>query len=165
MNFSVALLCIFTTLFHCGNCQIVSLKKSSLGTSISGQANTTKSIRINAIIGQPSPVTQIRSNSLNLLQGFQTPIASFKASSQVKEVSIYPNPSFGKLTISWSGDVPDEPLTVELTALSGKIIETLKADRSSQRLSLDFSHVAAGVYTIRIHGSRSGLANFKVFIQ
>jgi hypothetical protein len=62
-------------------------------------------------------------------------------------LSIYPNPSQGKFTIS----LPQDALLLEVSDLQGKVI--LKEDFSSHKekeLRLDFSEKPRGLYPVKV---------------
>jgi hypothetical protein len=61
-----------------------------------------------------------------------------------KAIEIYPNPNSGLFKIS----VPASTYTLELTDLTGKIIE--KRTVSSEETNLDLPEVAKGIYTLKI---------------
>ena len=64
------------------------------------------------------------------------------------EISFYPNPAFGSLTI-----VAEQagPFTVEITNMLGQLL--LKEDHTGgeKPLSLDISRIPSGIYTISVH--------------
>lgn len=71
--------------------------------------------------------------------------------SEVPNLKIYPNPSHGQLTVEWDGVVER---TLELYALSGRLVKKLKLKAGSQVLNLN---LRPGVYLVKGEGINTPL--------
>jgi hypothetical protein len=118
--------------------QDVRLQKTSLGSGELHHALTSKSLNVSAIIGQPSPINHFQKNGLHLLQGFKTPYLSFINSVESKKVSVYPNPTFGKISIQWKDDRNSKSLTIQLIDVSGKVVDERLVKKDRNTVELDY---------------------------
>ena len=66
------------------------------------------------------------------------------------ELSVYPNPSAGKITISFDSSMPTDNLMIELYSASGE-----RLILQSNTGSLDISNIPSGVYLLKIQSETS----------
>ena len=76
---------------------------------------------------------------------FTTGLMTFLKAQDLVEVSIYPNPTEGNMTLIFREDQHKE---VKIFSAAGKLVYTGKYKKS--RLDLDLSHHPAGIYFISI---------------
>jgi hypothetical protein len=119
-----------------GVAQEVTLKKTSIGSGEVHHATKSRSTTVSAIIGQPSPVNHFENNHLHLVQGFKTPQLQIHKRAESEKISVYPNPTFGKISIGWKDDSDGESLKLELTEISGRVIDERTVKKVSNRISL-----------------------------
>lgn len=145
--------------------QDLRLQKTSFGSGEIHRILNTRSLKVCAIIGQSSPVAHLQNNGLHLLQGFMTPYTSTSKTMESEHISIYPNPSFGKISIEWKNDFSEGSLKIQLVEMSGKLIDERSVKKSSNKVTVDFSEAACGIYILRIKDQKSETTNTKLFIQ
>lgn len=75
-----------------------------------------------------------------------------------KYFSIYPNPTDGIVNVNYFG-IENANMTIEILDLTGKVVDTYAT--TAYNYSVDLSHLAAGVYTMRIVGD-GGIATKKI---
>ena len=73
-------------------------------------------------------------------------------SSTIRELFIYPNPSRGKFTINYNFE-KDEVVNLTIFNLLGEIVGMYDLKSEDKLYSLDLSHLASGVYTIKSESS------------
>jgi hypothetical protein len=161
--FIFLVLCVMSTKIAFS--QTIQLEKTSLGSGLLRPLAGTPGIKVSAIIGQPSPVNHFQNDNFHILQGFKTPYLSARGTSKSKNVSVYPNPSFGEIIIEWIGESTDEMLTIELIEMSGKGVDKRAVKLNDLKVNVDFSDVACGIYILRISGEKNGTSNTKLFIK
>jgi hypothetical protein len=142
--------------------QDLRLQKTSIG---SGESHaTSRPFKVSGIIGQPSPINYFQNNGLHLLQGFKTPHLTALKLTASNKISVYPNPSFGKLLLEWKDDYSVQSLKIQLIEISGKVVDERSVQKDNNKVSLDFSDVACGTYLLRIKDKNS-LTHTKLIIQ
>jgi hypothetical protein len=145
--------------------QNLHLQKTSYGSGELHAMSISQTLKVSAIIGQPSLINHFQNHGLHLLQGFKTPYLPNLKSVESKKISVYPNPSFGKILIEWKDDFSDQSLKVQLIEISGKVVDERSVKKDRNKLALDFSEVACGIYVLRISDQKNGVTNTKIFIQ
>ena len=68
-----------------------------------------------------------------------------------KEVSLFPNPTDGPFNVSFEGEYT-EPIELVVRGIDGKVVmrKTINAEFASDRLLLDISTQAKGLYILHI---------------
>lgn len=129
--------------------QSIILKRSTRGSAGGVIYQNNAKIAITHTIGQSSLITAIGSSRITLLQGFQQPelVAQSYLSSTFK-VSIFPNPSHGKVFLA----IPSSkafPYMISLLGLNGTLIQQ-QVIRNENKLTLDYSLIEKGAYILKI---------------
>lgn len=84
--------------------------------------------------------------------------------SGVSELSVYPNPSFGKVNVTFNMESASD-IAISVTSITGsKVYEASEKAVSVYNKSLDLSSVAPGVYIVNIK-TATGTINRRVSIQ
>ena len=119
--------------------------------SINGNVETTASFGDVSIIGNSSSLGSSVQNLVPALDGL--------------EVSVYPNPNNGEVTLAVKG-TEDRPLNLKVMDAFGKIIRNIELNEGAAfNYSLDLSGEPAGIYYLRLR-SESGVENVqRVVVQ
>ncbi len=80
------------------------------------------------------------------------PIASYDLKELENRYSIYPNPSGGSFTLEFHNSTGMEAHSLQITSLSGAIVELLELDHANlgNTLHLDVSHLQNGIYVVGV---------------
>ncbi len=147
--------------------QEVKLMKSTMAASAGGIVNFVPgSVSINHTIGQSSSINQLSSGALHLLQGFQHPffIAGNSYNSHTVSISIYPNPSQGKISIRWHNDIADDVVWLDVVDMHGKRVVKILLQRKGQEVQFDASSLPKAAYILQLTGTRGDFATHKLIL-
>ena len=142
-------------LVACGEAGAQTSVSSSGGTAVGGGHEYSYST------GQVATLNA--SPGISLHEGVVQPLAVTveriaEVSSIEINVEMFPNPTTAAVTIRRNDDA--EPLTLELYAQDGRLVERLTWDGTATRLSLD-SH-PAGVYIMKVSNESKQSQSFKI---
>ncbi len=117
--------------------------------TIYGDANNDFLAEVVSISNDGNTIAVDSRNNINPSAGEQVKIYSTTVSVQEfeinKNISIYPNPTSGILTIDFD---ENDQYSIEITDLTGKLINTYNSN--TQQKSIDLSNYKKGVYIISI---------------
>lgn len=129
--------------------QVVSLAGSNLSNGTSS---------LNFTLGEPAATTMI--NGEQLTSGFQQAWASVTAvndpANQLTDVNVYPNPTFGILTIQST-----ESLTVNIFNVNGQLVSEENLDAGNRQINIGTQ--PAGMYYVQlVHTATDRSKTFKL---
>ena len=84
-------------------------------------------------------------------------------SSTIRELFIYPNPSRGKFTINYNFE-KDEVVNLTVFNLLGEIVGMYNMKSEDKLYSLDLSHLASGVYTVKSESSSKPISVNRIIL-
>lgn len=136
--------------------QQVLLVKSTIGVGGSTHALQGGSIMISHTIGQPSPVQHFKVGDTHLFQGFQHQYVKKEAELlSGPDLTISPNPTGGKVMLSWSGDMIHEMIEVTVFDLNGKVVMRKFTRREGVTSHIEIHDSPDGVYLLRVSGEKT----------
>jgi hypothetical protein len=106
-------------------------------------------------------ITGVRSGLLTSL-GCQTPL-SVENNSNIKEVSVYPNPNSGTFTIHMS-EVSPKNINIKIENVLGKVVKEINNISSSTIQVNSNNELQPGTYFIRIDAGNNNVITKKIFI-
>jgi hypothetical protein len=139
-------------------------------SSSGGEARTSKTI-ISYTIGEPV-VTTYETNTNTLTQGFQQGNITVEKNiestyvnpelniTDYKNVSLFPNPTKGLITLNMSGMDLLSDYSYNLFDMEGRLIKT--GITQSEQTQIDISSVSSGCYILVVNGSNKAIKEFKV---
>ena len=74
---------------------------------------------------------------------------------------LYPNPTSGTVFVRWESD-PGTNVVVNLYAIDGKMLHASQVDGAIGQFETDLSHLAPGMYMIRVQNGKDAVAVFRV---
>jgi hypothetical protein len=138
------------------NSQTQTLVRSVIGSA--GNSTINSEIRVQQSIGQPSNVTNEKTDQLFISQGFLKS-SLLRVSAQDLILSLYPNPNNGEFSFFLNLD-SDESFKYTLTDAAGKLV--LSGDSSGSTLiQINEKNLLTGMYFINVY-SQKGMLTAKV---
>jgi hypothetical protein len=107
-------------------------------------------------------ITGVRSGLLTSL-GCQTPL-SVENNSNIKEVSVYPNPNSGTFTIHMS-EVSPKNINIKIENVLGKVVKEINNISSSTIQVNSNNELQPGTYFIRIDAGNNNVITKQIFIN
>jgi hypothetical protein len=79
------------------------------------------------------------------------PITMKKNEEFINQIKVYPNPTDGKINISWTEEVKDLILKVEIIGYSNPFYKELKFNKEDYNIQTDISYENTGIYILKFH--------------
>lgn len=137
------------------------LVRNTLGSL--GCSENSNQLFIQQVVGQPSVISSIHVNEINLRQGFLQP-EQRKNQQQPKLVySVYPNPNNGDFKVSI--EIPEnETVNLTLFDATGKSI-FVKSSKGSTIIPISINPSNSGIYTLDVRSSNNRIEEKVVVIH
>ncbi|KAA3636298.1 MAG: T9SS C-terminal target domain-containing protein [Bacteroidetes bacterium] len=129
-----------------------SLERSVLASD--GATNTLGNITLDWTLGELATTTLVTEDGL-LTQGFHQPVLSvtkllnYENLEDFYAIQVMPNPVSSLLNINVEAE-REEPLSVDLLDLNGKLLRQLKMEFPFQPIQFDMSNYPSGLYIVRV---------------
>jgi len=82
----------------------------------------------------------------------ETEIPTIKGNEEfINQIKVYPNPTDGKINISWTDEVKDLILKVEIIGYSNPFYKELKFNKEDYNIQTDISYENTGIYILKFH--------------
>jgi len=164
-KFRYFLVCMAIT--FCVQAQQVTLKKWTLSNAGTVYYSSQNKLALSQTIGQSSLVRPFGNGNVILLQGFQhSIIQNYKVNPpRTQNVSIFPNPSSGIVTVNVLSDHSNKKTMISLFNTSGRLISQQIIDNKINFFDLDYSFIPKGAYVLRIVGDRTGMASVPLILK
>lgn len=78
--------------------------------------------------------------------------------------NFYPNPSDGKINLEISGTQEDQPTTVEIVDMQGRVVSNTEYASVSGPISIDLTNEAKGIYLVRVINGQN-ISTEKIVIE
>jgi len=147
--------------------QGIVIKKSTLSNTGNSYVLQGSNVLISQTIGQPSLTSHFQSGSFLLLQGFEYALVEQLqfSGSTITSTSVYPNPSNGRMTLKWQGEMHSEMVQIEIFDLNGRKMSVHEARREGMTAKLDLETTPEGNYILEAVGEESGATSRIIMIR
>ncbi len=84
-----------------------------------------------------------------------------------REIIAYPNPASDGIKVEWDIDQANQPTSIELFDIDGKLVYTAKVDPNSNQEYIDFSFtdVQSGLYLLRLVNGKEPIETKQIVVQ
>lgn len=84
-----------------------------------------------------------------------------------REILAYPNPASHGIQVEWDIDEANQPTSIELFDIDGKLVYTTKVDPNSNQEYIDFSFtdVQSGLYLLRLVNGKEPIETKQIVVQ
>lgn len=84
-----------------------------------------------------------------------------------REILAYPNPASDGIQVEWDIDIANQPTSIELFDIDGKLVYTSKVDPNSNQEYIDFgfTNIQSGLYLLRLVNGDVPIENKQIVVQ
>ncbi len=116
-----------------------------------------KQLFFSQTIGQASLTSGFQNGSVGLLQGFEylLPARSSDLVGGLPNITVYPNPSDGRVTIGWKEEKKNEIVLLKIFEQNGSQVLGKDLDRVGSIVHADLSELHDGIYLLQVWNGNS----------